>query len=33
MKKFNSTIAMLAMMVAALCFTACGDDGDNDVDN
>ena len=28
MKKFNSTIAMLAMMVAALSFTACGGDDD-----
>ena len=31
MKKFNSTIVMLSMMVAALSFTACG--GDDDVDN
>ena len=31
MKKFYSTVMMLAMMVAALSFTACG--GDDDVDN
>ena len=31
MKKLYSTIMMLAMMVAALSFTACG--GDDDVDN
>ena len=32
MKKFYSTIAMLAMMVAALSFTACGSD-DDEIDN
>lgn len=32
MKKFNSTIVMLSMMVAALSFTACGGD-DDEVDN
>ena len=31
MKKIYSTVMMLAMMVAALSFTACG--GDDDVDN
>ena len=31
MEKYRLTIAMLAMMVAALSFTACG--GDDDVDN
>ena len=30
MKKFYSTIMMLAMMVAALSFTACGGDSDDD---
>jgi len=32
MKKIYSTVMMLAMMVAALSFTACGSD-DDDVDN
>ena len=31
MKKLYSTVMMLAMMVAALSFTACG--GDDEVDN
>lgn len=31
MKKIYSTIAMLAMMVAALSFTACGGDDDDEV--
>ena len=31
MKKFYSTIMMLAVMVAALSFTACGGDDDEDV--
>lgn len=31
MKKFYSTIVMLAMMVAALGFTACGGDDDDEV--
>lgn len=30
MKKIYSTLTMLAMMVAALCFTACGGDDDGD---
>ena len=33
MKKLYSTIMMLAMMVAALSFTACGGDNDDDNDN
>ena len=32
MKKIYSTLTMLAMMVAALSFTACGDD-DDEIDN
>ena len=33
MKKLYSAIMLLAMMVAALCFTACGDDDDEDGGN
>ncbi len=33
MKKLYSTMMMLAMMVAALSFNACGGDDGNDVDN
>ena len=33
MKKFYSTIMMLAMMVAALSLTACGGDDDDEIDN
>ena len=32
MKKFYSTIMMLAMMVAALSFTACGGDDDDEIE-
>ncbi|KWW27946.1 MAG: hypothetical protein AUK63_2098 [bacterium P3] len=33
MKKYYSVFVMLAMMVAALSFTACGDDDDDNADN
>ena len=33
MKKIYSTVMMLAMMVAALSFTACGGDDDDEIDN
>ena len=33
MKKLYSTIMMLAMMVAAMSFTACGDDNEDDVNH
>ena len=32
MKRIYSTLTMLALMVAALCFTACGGD-DDEIDN